>query len=365
MTNFEGFRHGVGIGGWLTNYKRLRYVPAAERGRLSIGDLEHFDAYITERDVARIADWGMDHIRLAFDYLVLEEDAAPFVYREAGFRHLDNMLNWCRQHGLNLLLDLHRAPGGMCELEDEYTLLTDAQQSERFTRLWQTIAWRYAGEGGHLAFELLNELCAPPEQFPLWNQLVNTTLRSIREVSPDRTVVLGGGRFNAVDTLGELERIDDPRLVYNFHFYEPFCFTHQRAVINPLLLTYNRTMRYPDAAAPYQDFDRFAGQQNFTGEARIDRDYLRRRIAPGVAAFRAQCQAPLSCNEFGVIRQTDPASRENFFRDLIEVLEELDVAHTAWNYLSYPGDANRFSLVDDDRREPLSPELVRIIRGRN
>ena len=72
MREFTGYTRGMGIGGRLTNYKRMAQLPEELRMVVTIGDLEHFDSYITERDVAYIASLGVDHIRLAFDQLVLE-----------------------------------------------------------------------------------------------------------------------------------------------------------------------------------------------------------------------------------------------------------------------------------------------------
>ncbi len=65
MKKFTGFEHGMGIGGWLTNYKRFNVLPEDKRLDITIGDLEHFESYITEWDVQNIASMGMDHIRLA------------------------------------------------------------------------------------------------------------------------------------------------------------------------------------------------------------------------------------------------------------------------------------------------------------
>ena len=62
----------MGIGGWLTNYKRFNVLPDEWKTRLSPGDFEHFATYITRRDIDYIASLGMDHIRLGFDQVVLE-----------------------------------------------------------------------------------------------------------------------------------------------------------------------------------------------------------------------------------------------------------------------------------------------------
>lgn len=76
----ENFQKGMGIGGWLTNYKRFNVLPQDKRLDITAGDMEHFESYITEKDIAYIASLGMDHIRLGFDQIVLEE--SPCKYRE-------------------------------------------------------------------------------------------------------------------------------------------------------------------------------------------------------------------------------------------------------------------------------------------
>lgn len=39
MKKFTGFEHGMGIGGWLTNYKRFNVLPQDRRLCLTIGDM--------------------------------------------------------------------------------------------------------------------------------------------------------------------------------------------------------------------------------------------------------------------------------------------------------------------------------------
>ncbi len=55
---FEGYTHGMGLGGWLTNYKRMSQIPKELRSKITIGDEEHFASYITCDDVKRIASFG-------------------------------------------------------------------------------------------------------------------------------------------------------------------------------------------------------------------------------------------------------------------------------------------------------------------
>ena len=90
MKKIENLQRGMGIGGWLTNYKRFNVLPPERRMQITIGDMEHFESYITEDDIAYIASLGMDHIRLGFDQIVVEE--YPYVYRKNILSLLHNYL---------------------------------------------------------------------------------------------------------------------------------------------------------------------------------------------------------------------------------------------------------------------------------
>ena len=99
----------MGLGGWLTNYKRIGQLPPERRMDVTIGDFEHFDNYITEWDVKNFASFGIDHVRLAFDQIVLEDFNNPYHYRDETFQHITDFLDWAKKYGLNVILNLHKA----------------------------------------------------------------------------------------------------------------------------------------------------------------------------------------------------------------------------------------------------------------
>ena len=148
MKKFIGFEHGMGIGGWLTNYKRFNVLPQDRRLCLTIGDMEHFASYITEKDVKYIKSLGMDHIRLGFDQIVVEEK--PFVYREEIFKHIDNFISWCEKYGLNVVLNMHKAVGNYCDIKEEVSLLDDDELQNRFISLWLAFEKRYKNRESRL-----------------------------------------------------------------------------------------------------------------------------------------------------------------------------------------------------------------------
>ena len=332
---WPGFGCGMGIGGWLTNYKRFNVLPVEKRLTLTDGDFAHFDTYITEGDVERIRRWGFDHIRLGFDQIVLEEK--PGVWRERTFRKIDDFIGWCGRHKMNVVLNLHKAIGNYCDIPEKVQLLDDAGLQERFVALWLEIERRYHGFPG-LAFEILNEVRdVDPGK---WNALADRTIRAIREKNPDRWIVVGSTCWNHPAKLRDLQVWDDPRIVYAFHMYMPYGFTHQRGVLQAGPLYENADVPYP-------------GKEQIEGFLRPAADWA-----------AAHPDRILWNGEFGTIRHMLPSARIAYMRDVISFCGEHGIPYCVWNYLSTPNDGNRFSLVDDDTRDFLSDELYLACLGR-
>ena len=349
---WPGFTRGMGIGGWLTNYKRFNVLPPEKRLLITAGDLEHFESYITEADVANIASMGADHIRLGFDQIVVEESLGK--WRECVFAKIADFAGWCEKYGLRLVLNLHKAVGNYCDIQEEVQLLDDAALQDRFVALWLEFERRFA-DRPDIAFELLNEVRnVDPAK---WNRLADRTIRALRALNPGRWLVVGSTCWNAPSTLSALQVWDDPRVVYTFHMYAPFEFTHQRGVLQPGPLAYNRAMTYPsDDVERYRDYRRFWGAADpCPGVKAIDREFLRSQMQ-GAHDFLAAHPGKILWNgEFGTIRHADRASRFAYMRDVIAICREWGIPYCVWNYLSTPNDGNRFSLVDDDSRALLFP----------
>lgn len=360
MRKFIGFEKGMGIGGWLTNYKRFNCLPKERWLTLTVGDFEHFESYITEADIKYISELGADHIRLGFDQIVLEEK--PYVYREEIFSIMERFIGWCEKYGLNAVFNLHKAVGNYCDIEEEVQLLDDARLQERFVKLWEKLEERFSDKPC-IAFELLNEVRdVDPEK---WNSLADKTVAAIRRLNPTRKIIIGSTCWNSVNTLCKLKIYDDENIIYTFHTYDPISFTHQRGVLQPEPLYYNREMPYPGDIERYRDFERVAkGNENaFPGYTAMDSRYIFDSLAPAAEFIKRNPDKILWCGEFGTIRHCRIDWRENWMRDVIRFLKENEIPYCVWNYLSTPNDGNRFSLVDDDTRKILSDNLAEIIKG--
>lgn len=355
------YKKGMGIGGWLTNYKRFNVLPMDKRLVITIGDMEHFESYIDESDVINIKNMGLDHIRLGFDQIVLE--CEPYKYREKIFEILEKFVGWCEKHGLGIVLNLHKAIGNYCDIEESVTLFDSEELQNRFISLWLELEKRFAHKE-NVMFELLNEV---KEIEPdLWNDLAEKTINAIRQVNKTRKIIIGPICWNNPNKLHLLRVFDDENVIYTFHVYDPSEFTHQRSVLHWKHLYYNRKMEYPcDDIEKYREFYRllFNKQDAYSHIERMDIEYMREILQPAIDFMKKHPDKALWCGEFGTIRHADIKSRENWMRDVITILKENNIPYSVWNYLSTPNDGNRFSLVDDDTRVILSKEMLKIING--
>ena len=360
MKKIQGLQKGMGIGGWLTNYKRFHVLAPEKRLQITVGDMEHFESYITEADVKYIASLGLDHIRLGFDQLVVEK--TPYVYRENIVKLIADFVGWCRKYGLRPVLNMHKAIGNYCDILDECGLMQDDELQNRFVAVWLMLEDEFSGQDD-VVFELLNEVVnATPEE---WNAVAKKAIDAIRAKNSNRIIIVGGVEWNNPPALPHVKIYDDENIIYTFHCYEPHEFTHQQGVLKAPQIYYNRKMPYPcNDIERYRDFYRVVKNQEKYGEYdKIDIEFLYDYLAPVKEFIEKNPDKILWCGEFGTIRHAKLEWRENWMRDMIKILNEWDVPYCVWNYLSTPNDGNRFSLVDDDNRKILSDKLHKIILG--
>lgn len=361
MKEIKGFKRGMGIGGWLTNYKRFNVLPQEWRLPITKGDMEHFESYITEADVENIKNMGFDHVRVGFDQIVLEEK--PYVYRERIFELLKDFVTSCRKNGLKVVLNLHKAIGNYCDIEEDTTIFESDELQKRFVALWLKIEQEFS-DNADIMFELLNEVRdVDPED---WNSLAGRAVSEIRKANPERKIVIGSTNWNDCENLKDLRLYDDENIIYTFHTYKPFEFTHQKGVLQARTLYYNRKMLYPsDDIERYREYCELVLNEKdaYCGFERMDKEYIRASLKGAADFVKEHPDKILWCGEFGTIRHADIKSRENWKRDVISVLGENNIPYCVWNYLSTPNDGNRFSLVDDDTREILSNTLLKVLLG--
>ncbi|KAF2624632.1 glycoside hydrolase family 5 protein, partial [Macroventuria anomochaeta] len=72
---------------------------------------QHYSAFVNKQTFAEIRAAGMDHVRFPFGYWIVQTyDGDPYV-PQISWRYLLRGIEYCRQNGLRVNLDLHGAPG--------------------------------------------------------------------------------------------------------------------------------------------------------------------------------------------------------------------------------------------------------------
>ncbi len=322
MRKFEGYQRGVNLGGWLSQ--------ADEKTK------EHYDTFIVKDDIKRIAGWGCDHVRLPIDYIVIEGEDGSML--EDGYTYVDNCISWCREFGLNILIDMHNTYGYTFDpLEvngDKEIFFHNEALQERFYIMWDRISKRYAGQKD-VAFELLNEVISPDIKDE-WNSIADKAIDVIRKNAPDSYVVVGGVWYNNVRSVPFLNPPKDDHVVYNFHCYEPMIFTHQRAwwMDN---MPKDITVEYPATTAEYSEKSKnldpdWAGAILKMKVKETGADYFAELFEPAVEAATKN-NAPLYCGEYGVIDQAPVnPSTLNWLKDIHAAFEKYGIGRALWVY---------------------------------
>ena len=186
--------------------------------------------YITEDDIKYIKSTGMNSIRIPFHYKQFtNEDYMGLDSSHDGFQLIDQVVEWCRQQGLYVILDMHDAPGGQTgdNIDDSYGypwLMTDEGSKALFCDIWKNVASHYANDTIILGYDLLNEPIAHyfmendahlnDSLEPLYKRCVET----IRTVDKNHIVLLGGAQWNGNFKVFKDSKFDD-KLMYTCHRY--------------------------------------------------------------------------------------------------------------------------------------------------
>ena len=231
---------GINIGNWLEPEGYMFKFKGAESTRKILevfneiigpdAALKFWDEfrkkYITEDDIRFIAERGFNSVRIPFDYKLLTNPDFSPECSQPGFKHLDDVINWCAKYKLYAVLDMHCAPGGQtgANIDDSwgYPYLYESEDSQNQTvKIWKELADRYKNEKYVLGYDLLNEPIAPYFDTEKLNSYLEPLYikitKVIRSVDKNHIVILGGAQWDSNFKI--FGKPFDSNLVYTFHKY--------------------------------------------------------------------------------------------------------------------------------------------------
>src|ERR1700722_19709817 len=313
-------KRGINASEWFAQvYDKLGYTP------------EHFRVWTTADDIALIKSMGFDHIRLSVNPQPMMNVREPNKIPAEYLVSLDAAVKMILDHGLAVVIDLHP------DSDFKARLLKDDDFVERFADFWRALAAHYSSWDADCVFlEIMNE----PEFTDRyrWLGVQMKLAAAIRQGAPDLTIIAAGARWSNDDELVFQEPLHDPNVIYNFHFYEPYLFTHQGATWSAYYWHWLRGVKYPSnaesaeraAALVPDEVDRLQviryGQEHWDA-TRIESEMKQ------AAEWAGRRGVPLVCNEFGVYRDyADPTDRDAWLHDVRTALERNGIGWTMWDY---------------------------------
>lgn len=312
----RGFYRGINLGGWLS---QCDYSE------------DRLNNFITEPDFDKIASWGLDHVRIPVDYNVLEDEDGG--YSESGFARVENALGFAKKYGLNTIIDLHKTAGFSFDKDEQESGFFDNEKyQERFYSLWEQLAKHFGKYSDYVAFELLNEVTE--QRFSdAWNRISRECIKRIRTYAPDTLILLGSYWNNSPESVKDLEKPYDDKVIYNFHCYSPFEFTHQ--------------------GAPWVDCIDHDARFHFE-DVENTPEYFEKLFAEAMETAKNNGTS-LYCGEYGVIDRATPEDTLKWFKVINSVFEKHGIARAAWSYKEMD-----FGL-SDSRMDGVREELVKYL----
>jgi len=346
------------------------------------------------KDVPRPPDRvALEKLRRAgFDTVRLPVDPAPFIVfegerRAAVYGFLFQAIADIHAAGLKVIIDIH--PNSRHPIWGQYAVIAGLK-SPAFSAVADVIeemARRLSQHTSFVALELLNEprlKCKGSDQ-ALWQDMVQALVARAKSVNPALTLVVTGACVSSPDGLLALDPAPfaAPNVLYTFHFYEPFSFTHQGAQFIPWPDKYLDGVPWPAGVRPISEpvarlqehmktFSQLTYPERLLALSRaknnLERFYasganaaaIRRRFGE-VANWARIHNIPLAnvfIGEFGVVRR-QPGKPGAFCKDRARWHQDVRDAAAAygfsWAYFNYDGP---FGLVEDGTRQELDPVVL-------
>lgn len=349
--------------------KGMNLTNWGESGKITSTDPEKWR--FNEAMIKKQADQGFLGIRFPIDldlYLIDRQDVLDGTRKNIEFEPilyaiLDSMNSWTKKYDLSLTVDYHAYDG---------TYNRVASKNEEFKQimasLWKVVATHFVPEKREdLFLELTNEpgLSLPAGEFidqSDWTSLAQMMIDSIRTVDKTRPIIFGDTQWYSLDELVKNKPFSDPNIIYCFHMYDPFVFTHQGASWTNMGAM--KGVPFPYSAekwsTEYRDFGvktttpGWVKEQMHTYYKEGNKQHIMNRLAK-VKNWAYTQNVPLICNEWGAYPKNAKLEDLNaYFKTMGEIFQEMDIAWRVWfgvqdnEFNLLPGMAGALDLVEKE-----------------
>jgi endoglucanase len=279
----------------------------------------------TKQDFIRIKNLGCDVIRLPINLHYMTNGAPNYTIDPLFFDFFDQVVDWTEELQIHLLLDNHTF---------DPNANTDPSVEGILLKVWPQMAEHYKNRSNYIYYEVLNE----PHGITtaIWCQIQQKVINAIRAIDTKHTIVVGPSGFNSYNELKNMPAYTDNNLIYTFHFYDPFMFTHQGATwttgmqdLANIPFPYNSSF-IPVVPASAIGTWVESSLNNYKNDGTVANVKQWLDIA---VSFKTSRNVKLFCGEFGVYIPNSPHTDRVYWYDVVrKYLEEKGITWTNWDY---------------------------------
>jgi endoglucanase len=304
------FSRGVNLTGWF-QANSVRQIQ--------------FNRY-SRKDFENIKSLGCDVIRLPINLHFMTAGAPSYTIDPLFYDFLDQVVTWAEELQLFLILDNHTF---------DPLVNTDPNIGIVLEIVWLQMAQHYKDRSQYILYEILNEPHGITDQ--LWNNIQLGVINKIRTVDVRHTLVVGPASWNSYNNLANLPRYNDNNLIYTFHFYDPFLFTHQGATWLDPSMESLAGVPFPyqaDSMPPLPSplINTWVGDlyRNYAADGTVAKV---KQLIDIAVRFRTERNVPIYCGEFGVYMPKCHDNQRVFWYEVVrKYLEEKQIDWTSWDY---------------------------------
>lgn len=239
-------------------------------------------------------------------------------FGQTAFHLVDSMILWANLYNLKLIIDNHHGYA--------LTNANFAAETPRLKAIWGQLTDHYDYlDPDKFFFEIYNE-ATPDISNANWRTVANAVVDEIRlHETQTHSVFVGANSWNSGDALVNFTPLDDADIIYTFHNYDPYLFTHQG-------MSWTSPPNLPARTFPQ------AGEV-----AAIN------ALMANVDNWSANYDVPASLGEFGCSTAADAVSRCNWIETMTEAIAPYGFSNFYWDAIT-PSDAFGFfngGIIDE------------------
>lgn len=312
--HFSQMGKGVNLSNWLDAYWDIPF-----------GSYPNPNRYTRER-IQSLVDLGFESIRMPVTFERIADPDPPYSISNdhPTWALIDSLILFAEEMDFSLIIDNHHGY--------DFTDANAADEIPRKVSIWNQVMQRYASlECDRYFFELYNEPRGVSNaQLRI---LMDSIISTLRSYNTCHSLIIGANGFNSSGGLVATIPYDDPSIIYTYHSYDPYFFTHQG-------MNWTDPPNFPALSFP------------------VGNDSINLvKIIKSVQDWMEFYGQPAMLGEFGVANSADAQSRCNYITTVGNELKKLGMPWYYWDVFSI---TNGFGFTDGSTMPTCFSEALRI-----